>query len=140
MAGVFIPSSTLKIWGWIIFLCSLGLITWGLLPYRRLSRLQLNPNELTLANNNVLSFYSKGDKILSFPFECVAKINYIEHPQRYGMAVWLKSFPLAPITYYETNGMEKMKKDAQQMHADLFFPYFNRRAYEELLDWQQEER
>lgn len=136
-AGVFIPFSILQYWGWIIFLLSLGLIAWGLIPYRRLSRLQLKPNELILSEGHLLSFNSKGNRVLSLPFQSIDKLSYVDHAQCYGIAVWLKSSPHPLIVVYQFKEVEKLKKKGREMgNADLFFTYFNQRSYKELVEWQ----
>lgn len=36
--GMFIPVDVMQKWGWFVFLCGLGLIAMGMIPYRRLVR------------------------------------------------------------------------------------------------------
>ena len=141
LGTIFIPVSTMKIWGLSLFLMSLGLVTLGLLPYRRLSRLQLKPNEIALVDTDHLTYYSKGRKILTIPLQSVAKMSYIQHPLHYGIAVWLKPSPLSPVIVHqcpkEVKSLRQKGKYIEEAH--LFLPYFNQRAYHELLEWQEEE-
>lgn len=140
LAGVFIPSSLLQKWGWSVFLISFGLMTWGLFPYRRLSRLQLKPNQLVLTDVNHLNFYSKGTRILTLPLQSVNQMSYVDDPTFYGIAVWFKPIPISPIVMYELTEVNKLRQYGQKMGgADLFFPYFNQRSYEELMTWREEE-
>ncbi len=46
LAGAFLPSETLTTFGLPIFIMGIGLITFGLLPYRRLTSIEKCPNEL----------------------------------------------------------------------------------------------
>jgi hypothetical protein len=137
-AGIFMPVNSLHQWGWVLFLISFGLIAWGLIPYRHLACLQLKPYELTLTEDNLLAFYSKGKKILTLPLESIVQISYISHSKNYGVAIWLKPNPTSPVIIYQSpKEVEKLRYKGWQIgQADLFFPYFNQRAYDELIDWQ----
>lgn len=139
--GIFLSVSNLKLWGWILFLLCLGLITLGLLPYRRLSRLQLKPSEFVLVDSDYFVFYSKGKKIMTIPLQAVARLSYIEQPKLYGIALWLKHSPHFPIIIHQDHQeTDTLREKGQQIgKADLFFPYFNQRAYEELRDWLSSE-
>jgi hypothetical protein len=136
LVGIFIPAASLHTWGWGVFFISLGLIAYGLLPYRILSRLQLKPNELILTPSQHLAFFSRGRKILTLPLQSVSCIRYVSHPTSYGIAVWLKSPPpLAVVVHQWPKEMEKLRLQGESMEkADLFFPYFPQRAYDELIE------
>lgn len=137
IGGIFLGPSHLQKWGWLLFLLSIGMITLGLLPYRRIVRLQLKPNEITLVDADQLIFFSRGRKKLTIPIPSIAKMEYIDHPVRYGIAVFLNKPPPRPLSVHESpQEVEKMRYEGQKKgEADLFFPYFNRHAYEELIDW-----
>src|SRR5205085_1151009 len=99
------------------------------------SRLQLNPNELVLTEKNLLSYYSKGKKILTLPLEAIAKTSYVSDHKNYGIAIWLKPNSSPVIIHQLPKEVEKLRhKGWETGQADLFFPYFNQRAYEELMD------
>jgi len=138
LTGIYLPVTSLKAWGWLIFFFSLALIAWGLLPYRRLSRLQLKPDELIIANGDGLTYVSKGKKVLSFPLDSVRQISCINKPHYYGIAIYFKDSSHSPMTIYEVAVVEKLQRGRRKMkRGDLFFPYFNRRSYDELKDWIQ---
>jgi hypothetical protein len=139
LAGIFMPVASLHKWGWILFLLSLGFVTLGLLPYRRLSYLQLHPDKLVLMNSDDVSFYSKGRKILTFPLQSVARMSYIQCSRSYGIAVWLKPTALIVIHQLPQEAKKRRNKGQKIEQADLFFPYFNQHAYHELMNWQREE-
>lgn len=140
IGGIFLSPPILQKWGWLLFLLSLGLITLGLLPYRRIVRLQLKPNEITLIDAEQLTFFSRGRKKLTIPLQSIAKIEFIENPLHYGIAVFLKHPTPHPIIVHESpQELKKMRKKGEKNGgAHLFFPYFNRHAYEELIDWISE--
>lgn len=140
VAGSYLQIEYLHRWGWMLFLLAIGCITLGMLPYRRLSHLQLKPNELILLNHDHVLYTHKGKQLFSIPLKSISHTRYISHPSHYGIALWLKSPLIEPIRIYQSpEEVEKMRRKADQIdHADLFFPYFNQRAYEEWLDWQDE--
>lgn len=139
LAGVFFPLSILQKWGWVPFLVSLGFVRWGLLPYRRLSHLQLEPYKLNVVGLNNLTLYFKGKKILAVPLQAISHMKYVNHPTLYGIAIWLKRAPLPSVTIYQLAESKKLQQIGQKKgKANLFFPYFNQRAYCELMQWQDE--
>lgn len=138
--GIFLPFPSLQKWGWLLFLISIGLITLGLLPYRRLMRLQLKPNELSLLDSEELTFKSRGRNKLTIPLQSISKIEYVDDPLNYGIAVWLIQPPPSPVVVHECpKEIEKLrKKGSEKGNADLFFAHFNRHAYDELIEWLAE--
>jgi hypothetical protein len=137
---IFIPLSLMKIWGLSLFLVCLGLITFGLLPYRRLSRLQAKPDELSINSLNELSYYSRGRKIMTLPLNSIIKMTYIQHPMNYGIALWLKSTKNLALKTHQSSFVDILRQKGEKIGgADLFLPYFNERAYHELVDLQKEE-
>lgn len=89
-SGVFLPLLSLSEMGIPIFILGIGLITCGLLPYRRLWRLELNPCEL-VADDNYLSLFHRGKRLLCIPQKEIAKIQYFEEKHAYGLRVNLKT-------------------------------------------------
>ena len=80
------PLPLLQKWGWLLFLFSLGLITIGLLPYRKLTRLQSKPNELRIVEQGYLEFWARGQCQLLFPLKDIERLQYCEkkdpcHPE-----------------------------------------------------------
>lgn len=134
-AGIFIPASHLKDWGGGIFLISLALITWGLLPYRRLSKLQLKPNEIVITGGDDCNYYVKGRKIISFSLQSVDVMDYVDHSLRYGIQVWLKSRDGVLVEMDDSREAKKMRRIDSQGRIGLFFSYFSKRAYEELQEF-----
>lgn len=139
-AGAFAPPSTLKTWGFLIFLAGFLLITAGLLPYRRLSRLQSKPNELHCIGLERLEYYQNGKHVLSLTLSSIDHLAFINEPRFFGIAVWLKR-PLTAkmIIFSPTFDLHSFEKQAERAHqADAFFPYFSRRSFEELNAWISE--
>jgi hypothetical protein len=133
--GIFLPPSLLNYWGFPVFLAGIFSITYGLLPYRRLTILAGRPDMLKVIGLDSLEFYSKGHKILTIPFKGIKKITYFKNNQFYGIGLVLepseREFIVCPL---ELNG--KQKKYRQYLNSDIFLPYFSRRSFEEFEDWQ----
>lgn len=134
IAGSFLPSSLLHEWGWALFLIAIGLITIGLLPYRRLSKLQLNPDKLILTEDNHIIYFQGKIKFLTLPVHSIASIGEVSYPQTYGIAVRLKRPPIEPIqVHVPPCEVKKMHKGAMKYgNGDLFFPYFTKHTSMEL--------
>lgn len=140
-ASVFLDVTALKTWGWIIYLVSLGLITVGMLPYRKLTRLQVNPRELRLTSEGEVLYLSKGQKLLMLPLKSIDQLEYIENGNHYGIAVRFKSpLPQPVVVHQQSKEVAALRKLGQAIaQAPLYFPYFSKHAYQELKDWIHED-
>lgn len=87
--GTFAPVSMLSSWGIPTFFIGIFLIGGGLIPYRKLTRLETCPHQLLL-NNNSLTFISTRGNHVVVPYEAVEKVSYIETRNRYGIRLELK--------------------------------------------------
>lgn len=141
IAGSYLALELFIQWGWLLFLISIGLITLGMLPYRRLIRQQLKPDELILLNAYEISFSHRGGQLLTIPLDSIDRMEYVPQQDFYGIAIWLKKTPIAPIRIHQgfkiVNKLRKLGK--KNGNADLFLPYFNQRGYEELVNWRHQE-
>lgn len=111
-AGLTLSVATLEHWGLPIFGISLALITAGLLPYKRLTRLEMHPHELLLTSDHEIRFFQKRTLCITLSWENIEKIAYVDHPSRYGIALWLKN-----------------------PDSKVFFPFFSERSYHEMIDF-----
>jgi hypothetical protein len=134
--GLFLPVSMLNTWGILIFCVGLGLITLGLLPYRRLRRLEMQPYQLKVDNGHFLHFLSKGRLILSIPLCAIEKTLYIEKEHLYGIGIVLKHPPPERVVVHDPSfQMVKYQRKSQKRYGcDLFIPYFSRRSYSDLVE------
>ncbi len=115
--ALFLNTSQLGNWGLLIYFFSMGLIALGLIPYRRLLRLQKSPNELILCQDDTLIFKRRGKQLLKIPFHEIAQVRFIEENKIYGIGIDLK-----------INRPTKKK----QLGCDFFFPYFTKRSFERM--------
>lgn len=136
--GVFLPLSLLKIWGWAIFLIGIGLITLGLLPYRKLTRLESKPQTIEMKEDR-FSLTSNQKPLFTVPFSAIEKMAYINTSSDYGIAIWLHN-PLTDkiVVHSEKFDIEKYRELSQRKFGcDLMLPYFSQRGFDELQElWQ----
>lgn len=94
LSGVFIPQFWLAYLGLPLFLLGGSLIWLGLRPYRQLSRLELNPNEIHIAEGR-FSFYSANKLQFSIPMADIQKIDFIKSASDRCLVIQVKesSFP-----------------------------------------------
>jgi hypothetical protein len=138
--GIFLTLPALREWGWLLYLISIGLITAGMLPYRQLMKLQLNPHELYLTENREVVYLIQKKRFLLLPLDAVDSWQYIDTWNRYGIAVKLKSPLSRPVVVFQRpEELKKLRMGQEICHqTDLFFPYFSRYVCEELKSWHQE--
>lgn len=137
-AGIFVPVSSLSYWGFPIFLASIALITLGLLPYKQLKRLEVNPYQIVADQEKMWHFFEKGMPLFSLPVDDIEKTLLIENEYLYGIGVILKKpLPLPIVVHRKAFSLEDYeRKSLKKCGCDLFFPYFSKRAYQELLEFQ----
>ena len=138
-AGIFLSISTLRLWGFPIFLCSLTLITIGLLPYRELSKLEVQPFILKAYDLEYLEYIEKGKSILTIPFVSIEDIIYVDNSEDYGIGIRLKKPSPSKIKIHDPRfNVHDFQKNEHNLRIDLYFPYFSKRSFNELLLWQQD--
>lgn len=122
ISGVFLPVETLKIWGFPLLLLGGMLVTIGLLPYRQMTRLEMNPYEWRSDGENGLILVQFGKKILSIPISSIKEVIFIEE----GMGFILDKSQ--KVTIFD----KKYQPKSINGKADLYFPYFTKRAVKEV--------
>jgi hypothetical protein len=133
-SGAFISPQTLTNWGIALWLVSFFFIAWGLIPYKRITKLESNPNTLTVTNDGNLHYLRHGHDLLTFPLKSITKIKYVEEKGLYGIAVDLDPedephIPNPPLSVIMQMFLIPMKK---RHKFDRFFPYFSERTAREL--------
>jgi hypothetical protein len=138
LLGLFLPVSVLKYWGLPLFLIGGGMITWGLLPYRRLRALENSPNELVAFENKYIQYRSKGKDILKIPIQSIHEMKYVEKGSEYGIGILLKDpIPEKILIHDTTFNIDKFQENSLVNYkSDLYFPYFSKRSFQELQNFQ----
>lgn len=123
VSGLALSVETLEVWGLPVLGISLAMITAGLLPYKRLTRLEVQPHELLLTADHEIHFYYNHRPCFTLSWDNIAKTAYVDHPSHYGIALWLKNPDPAILKCYN-------RKD-----CDLFFPFFSPNSYQEMVNF-----
>lgn len=132
LLGNGIPASRLAGWGAAIILLSLALITLGLLPYRRLMRLQLHPNELTLSEEELLYTRKKAPP-LWIGRSSIATIRWLRQGELYGIAITLH-----PPATKRVDLEREVARWRRLLDCDLFLPYFSKESCRQLENFLSE--
>ncbi len=128
-AGSLLPPKILAPWGFFLFIAALSLITYGLLPYSRLRRLELNPYQLVI-EDEYLDLWRKKKLLMSIPKDNIFRISYMEKKHVYGMLFILKR-PLSQRMIL-LNKLGFFPHCQITPEGNIFLLYFNERAYKEI--------
>jgi hypothetical protein len=104
-SSIYLSTSVLEKWGFLILILGLGLIAIGLIPYRKLQRLEVKPNELILSEHG-LAYYKGGRLEWKLPYDSIRSVTFFESSWRYGI-------------YLDVEG-----------RFDLFLPFFTKRSFQ----------
>lgn len=127
ICGAFIPPKILEEWGLFILLVGGTLIGIGMLPARRLARLEVNPDILSITEKEDLEFFSDKQLILSIPLDAIEKTTYLEDANSYGILVNIKQG--CKVHLFISPRAAKIY--IRGSHA-LYFPFFSERSCKEL--------
>lgn len=135
--GTGLSEKQLSFFGIPIFLISMGLITFGLLPYRRFTIKELNPDKLILKEAGCLEFCKKEKKLFDIPIKSISEVYYIEKGTVYGIGVILKNPLPEKIRVYEPgfDMLSFQNKSRNKFQCDLFFQCFTERSAKDLREW-----
>lgn len=133
LLSFFIPVDLLKIYGFLIVIISLLLITLGLYPYQKLKKLELFPHELLLEDDHFI-FAWKRKPVLLIPFNEIEHALYFHPKDAYGIGITLKKpikiTPLDPL-FDRQSFINTCQKN---YGCDLFFPYFSLYSFNQFKD------
>lgn len=127
--GIFLPEHLLQIWGPPLFLAGVGLVIFGLLPFKKLTRLELKPMVLTAENGELVLLNNK-KPVLMIPESSILNIEFVEDNKGYGIGIWFRQPVEKKIIIHDPKYKVK-----GAFNADLFLPYFSRRSVNELKEW-----
>lgn len=135
--GMYLPLSQLRMWGLPLVITAFTLIGCGMIPYKRLSKLELTPHEIH-CNAKDLIFFKRGYPLFKLQADRIDSIDFVNTADTYGISIQLKR-PSAPCLTLLT-GPRKFASFASDVKskvptADLFLPYFNDKSFNELQDF-----
>lgn len=133
--GAFLPVDLLYRWGFSIFLIGFGWITWGLYPYKKLLRLEANPNEL-IQDEKGLTYFQKGQPIFFIPSASIEHFSYYQGKKEYGILVKIFKSPKEKGIFYTTSltNLRSPKGILNDEETRLFLRYFTRRTFEDVVE------
>lgn len=130
----YLPLESMATWGTLFLLVGGGLMVYGLIPYRKLVRMESDPSELILIDNQYLQFITFKKQQYTIPLTMIDKTEYVEKGDDYGIAIWFKeAVDDKVVVHNQKLNMQKITaKSKEKYECDLFIPYFGRRAYTRL--------
>lgn len=135
LGGTILPLELLSLWGIPFFLLGLFFIALGLLPYRKLTQLQLKPHEIHY-DGEILHFLKQGKPLFAVASVSIEKIAFVEKEHLYGLGIWLKRPIEAKIKVLQPH-FNFAAFTLDSMHrfegCDLFLPFFSERTCKELI-------
>lgn len=134
ISGALTPPKDLEIWGWPIVIISFGLIALGLIPYRRLCRLEDRPNKLLLTDDNEIIYIHNDRKRVTIPYSAIEKMEYLQDNSLYGIGIWLKKAPEVKMAVHDPifNFHTHQKRAKFRFGCDLFLPFFSEKAFQQV--------
>lgn len=134
VATTYMSVEYMMTWGILLLLIGGGLMVYGLIPYRKLNRMENEPSELMLIDDEYLQLITFGKQQYTIPLSMIKKSSYIEKGNEYGIGLWFTQDPKnKAIVHNRRLDIDSMiKKSQQKYECDLFIPYFGRRAFTRL--------
>jgi hypothetical protein len=106
--GVFLPVSSLERWGIWGFISAFILISCGMIPYRRITRLELHPHSLSLGREGFYFHHTrKGEKF--FSFQEIQTAYFIQKKGFYGIRLHLKEKKSFLLPYFSETTFEALE-------------------------------
>jgi len=127
IGGVFLPEPLMQRWGWLIYFSAFFFITYGLLPYRKITRLQNKPNEIKLTSRSFLEFWSQTHFQFAIPLHLINSVRYFQKNKKYGMVLKLTDFP-----ENLRDNLSKFYIEMDKSKKEMIFLYFSKRSCQEL--------
>lgn len=135
-ATLFLSVAEMSRWGFLLFTGACGLLVYGLLPYRKLTRLESKPHLLSIDANHAITFESHAIKEFQIPRGAIDHCDYFDNQKSYGIQIWLSPERVIwekIIVFNRNLDMQEFQLQSKKNYGcDLFLPYFTERSYKEL--------
>ena len=106
--GVFLKTSALESWGIWGFALSFILISVGMIPYRRIIRLETTPHSLSLDEEGLCFTHAKKGEIV-FPIDQIQAFQFVERKGFYGILLQFKDGKHFLLPYFSKKTFETCK-------------------------------
>lgn len=114
--GTWVPQNSLAYWGLPLFLVGIGLITWGMLPYRKLKQLEEHPYVVKIENGTMHCFKS-GREVYQLHLEQVKSVEYVDDERHYGIKIAMRPSESLFLPYFSKHSFEMIKSRIEPDHA-----------------------
>lgn len=133
-AGITISLPVLSQWGAAIWLISIFLIALGMIPYRRVVKIENNPNQIMITDDGLVHYHRHGRDVFTLPLDAIEEVRFLEDMGLYGIAVTLKESEREKIPYPAISVvMQMFQWSLKRNHSfDRFFPFFSERGARKL--------
>lgn len=125
--SVLLTQEQLSQYGFFIFAIGIAIVSYGMIPYRKIVRLENLPDEIHVNEDHTWVYYRGGKKVAEIPKETIESASFITHDPNYGICVSLKKNPVAKVKV-----CAEAKLQVNKFGCDLFLPYFTERAVNQL--------
>lgn len=133
---LFMSVTDLTQWGWLMFLVAGVLTAAGLIPYRKLTKLEREPYEIAVIQDLSLTFSSNQHQLFTIPITAIQRFDHQDKDELYGIRIWLQHPPKEKVIiqdpYFDIKAFENRSRKLWE--CDLFLPYFTERSYKSLQD------
>lgn len=135
--GSFMPVDELSIFGFPLLLVAGGLMTWSMLPYRKMTRLEDKPDELWISPKGAIVYAKGGNPTLTIPEIAISKIFYIDKPDIYGICISIKPQPLEKVRIHDgsLDYAHFQYSNIRTYGCDIFLPFFSARTCEAIKEY-----
>lgn len=143
-AGTRFPIALLQRVGLPVALIGFFLILVGMIPYKRLNRLETKPHRISCIDGEMI-FSKESKPLFKLPLQTIQEVSYLEKGTLYGLGINLKTpLPKALTVLQNKKSFATFFARTLQKfeNTDLFLPYFmekDKREIERLLDGSSQE-
>ncbi len=133
ICGTYLPSSIMSPFGFIIICLALFCIAVGMIPYRRLSKLQLSPHKLLITERDCTVENDKS-ALYSIPLISINTVQFIQKGSVYGIALTFHKPIREKICVHSPQfDIAKLQSEAhRRFDCDLFLAFYPKEACAEL--------
>lgn len=86
--GIFLSTSSLEKWGVWGFTISFMCISFGMIPYRRITQIETNPYRLSIKGHILCLTYTKKREV-TFPIHQIKQLTFVQRKSFYGIRLHL---------------------------------------------------
>lgn len=105
--GIFLPLASIEKWGIWGFGLSFISISLGMIPYRRITCLETKPHRLLIERETLHFFHATKGK-LSFLYEEIDQLSFVQKRGFYGIRLHLKTGKSFLLPYFSKKTFEKI--------------------------------